>query len=319
MRSWYGVNCSRPCVGYCKDNTTCNHVTGQCNGGCNAGWTGIFCDKECDDGTYGYDCLNNGSGHCLSGSPCNKQHGHCDRGCNPGYINSDCSRECSSGYFGLGCREQCSGNCVNNERCNHVSGFCPRGCFDGYIGRHCNISCHHGYYGKNCSLVCPLNCKTCRHTDGLCSCKAGWMGQDCSVECSQSYGEDCQYPCSGHCNNRTCKRFNGNCLCDCKYDSLRNVETNAETDVSSDTLWIVAFSISMVIHIVFIAATLISRRNIFLKQKSKTEKANFSWRSRSNTEPTLPTDTHHQITTDDSSHYQELRVSKDENTYQTLH
>lgn len=45
MRSWYGVNCSRPCVGYCKDNTTCNHVTGQCNGGCNAGWTGIFCDK----------------------------------------------------------------------------------------------------------------------------------------------------------------------------------------------------------------------------------------------------------------------------------
>lgn len=45
MRSWYGVNCSRPCVGYCKDNTTCNHVTGQCNGGCNAGWTEIFCDK----------------------------------------------------------------------------------------------------------------------------------------------------------------------------------------------------------------------------------------------------------------------------------
>lgn len=45
MRGWYGVNCSRPCVGYCKDGTTCNHVTGQCNGGCNAGWTAIFCDK----------------------------------------------------------------------------------------------------------------------------------------------------------------------------------------------------------------------------------------------------------------------------------
>lgn len=45
MRGWYGVNCSRPCVGYCKDGTTCNHVTGQCNGGCNAGWTGIFCYK----------------------------------------------------------------------------------------------------------------------------------------------------------------------------------------------------------------------------------------------------------------------------------
>lgn len=59
-----------------------------------------------------------------------------------------------------------------------------------------------------------------------------------------------------------------------------------------------------------------------MKQKSKKEKANFSWRSRSKaTEPTLPTDTasHYQVTTDDASHYQELRVSKDENTYQTLH
>lgn len=45
-----------------------------------------------------------------------------------------------------------------------------------------------------------------------------------------------------------------------RTDSLRNVETNAETDVSSYTLWMVAFSISMVIHIVFISATLISRR-----------------------------------------------------------
>lgn len=50
-----------------------------------------------------------------------------------------------------------------------------------------------------------------------------------------------------------------------RTDSLRNVETNAETDVSSYTLWIVAFSISMVIHIVFISATLISRRYDIIK------------------------------------------------------
>lgn len=40
-------------------------------------------------------------------------------------------------------------------------------------------------------------------------------------------------------------------------DSLRNVET---TDVASSTLWIVAFFISLLINIIFISTTLISRR-----------------------------------------------------------
>lgn len=43
------------------------------------------------------------------------------------------------------------------------------------------LVCKKGYYGKNCSLVCSPNCKTCRHTDGLCSCKAGWMGPNCTT------------------------------------------------------------------------------------------------------------------------------------------
>ena len=33
--------------------------------------------------------------------------------------------------------------------------------------------------------------------------------------CMQSYGEDCQYPCSKHCVNETCDRFNGNCQFGC--------------------------------------------------------------------------------------------------------
>lgn len=44
-RGWYGGNCSRRCVGHCKDGATCNHVTGQCNGGCDAGWEGYLCEK----------------------------------------------------------------------------------------------------------------------------------------------------------------------------------------------------------------------------------------------------------------------------------
>lgn len=54
-----------------------------------------------------------------------------------------------------------------------------------------------------------------------------------------------------------------------------------------------------------------SGRKTVFKQKSETDKVNFSCRSGSITEQT--------VTTDDSSHYQDLRVSKDENTYQTLH
>lgn len=41
----YGVNCSQQCVGHCRDNTVCNHVTGHCGNGCAAGWTGTFCNK----------------------------------------------------------------------------------------------------------------------------------------------------------------------------------------------------------------------------------------------------------------------------------
>nr|XP_034321035.1 multiple epidermal growth factor-like domains protein 6 isoform X1 [Crassostrea gigas] len=305
---WFGDNCSQQCLGHCKDNTTCNHVTGRCDKGCAAGWTGIFCDNVCDDGTYGYNCVSNCSGHCLNGSHCNKHTGYCDEGCSPGYTDSDCSRECSPGYFGLDCNELCSGHCINNEPCDHVSGICPRVCMDGYTGGRCNISCQPGYYGKNCTLLCLPNCKTCRHTDGLCSCKAGWMGHNCSIECTHSYGENCQYPCSGQCTNQTCDRFNGNCFCDGKYDSLRNVET---TDGASSTYWIVAFFISLLTNIGVISVTFIGRRKTFLKQKSKTDKVHFSCRSGSITEQT--------VTTDDSSYYQDLSVSKDENAYQTLH
>lgn len=43
------------------------------------------------------------------------------------------------------------------------------------------VACKELQYGKNCSLVCSPNCKTCRHTDGFCTCKAGWTGTDCTT------------------------------------------------------------------------------------------------------------------------------------------
>lgn len=32
-------------MGHCIDNDTCHFVTGQCERGCKAGWTGELCDK----------------------------------------------------------------------------------------------------------------------------------------------------------------------------------------------------------------------------------------------------------------------------------
>lgn len=42
---WHGVNCSQQCQGHCINGTTCNHVTGLCDKGCDTGWTGVQCDK----------------------------------------------------------------------------------------------------------------------------------------------------------------------------------------------------------------------------------------------------------------------------------
>lgn len=41
---WFD-NCSQQCIGHCRYNSNCNNVTGRCDKGCAAGWTGTFCDE----------------------------------------------------------------------------------------------------------------------------------------------------------------------------------------------------------------------------------------------------------------------------------
>ncbi|XP_078329598.1 uncharacterized protein LOC111116561 [Crassostrea virginica] len=212
---WYGVDCKQNCSGHCRDNIPCNHVTGQCDGGCAAGWSGELCDTECKNGTFGLNCVNSCSGNCLNDSPCNRQTGHCETGCKLGYTNALCNQHCFPGSFGNECEQKCSGHCLENRTCDRIDGTCNDGCNDGYMGKLCNDFCKEGYYGRNCSRVCPSNCKTCKPTDGTCSCYAGWMGPNCSIGCVWSYGEDCRYPCNKHCVNQTCDRFNGSCLSGC--------------------------------------------------------------------------------------------------------
>uniref|UniRef100_A0A8W8NIG6 Multiple epidermal growth factor-like domains 10 n=1 Tax=Magallana gigas TaxID=29159 RepID=A0A8W8NIG6_MAGGI len=42
---WYGMNCTKLCVGHCRDDAACNHVTGFCDRGCAAGWKGDLCGE----------------------------------------------------------------------------------------------------------------------------------------------------------------------------------------------------------------------------------------------------------------------------------
>lgn len=50
-----------------------------------------------------------------------------------------------------------------------------------YITLYYILACPEGSYGKHCSFCCSPNCKTCRHTDGVCTCKAGWTGWNCTT------------------------------------------------------------------------------------------------------------------------------------------
>uniref|UniRef100_A0A8W8NYI5 EGF-like domain-containing protein n=1 Tax=Magallana gigas TaxID=29159 RepID=A0A8W8NYI5_MAGGI len=279
---WYGINCSQQCVGHCRDGTFCNHVTGHCDRGCNTGWMGFICEKQCDDGTYGYDCVNNCSGHCLNNSPCNKKNGHCDMGCDQGYTNGDCSRKCPYGQFGMDCRKSCSGHCINNKPCHHVNGVCPTGCRDGYTGIYCNNSCQRGFYGSDCSQSCSPNCKMCRHTDGLCTCKAGWTGNNCTNECVQSFGENCEHPCNIDCKIQACNRFNGSCLFGCKTgkqceQGMLESDTTKQS-ATSPTFWIAGFSVLLVTNFILIVA-FIRLWAVYLKRTNNTHEALCCWRS----------------------------------------
>ena len=48
--------------------------------------------------------------------------------------------------------------------------------------------CREGYYGQKCIRACPAACKSCKPTDGTCSCHAGWMGPNCTIVICSSLG-----------------------------------------------------------------------------------------------------------------------------------
>ncbi|XP_071117368.1 multiple epidermal growth factor-like domains protein 10 [Haliotis cracherodii] len=133
----YGRNCNTKCADrHCKtDNSTCDHVTGECVGGCLTGWKGTDCTQKCLL-TYGDDCAYLCSDrHCSESSPCDHVTGKCERGCNAGWIDTDCTTECKPGTFGPDC-SRC-GHC--DVTCNVGDGHCPGECLDGFTGDRCDV------------------------------------------------------------------------------------------------------------------------------------------------------------------------------------
>lgn len=43
---YFGYNCSYQCSPNCNVTNNCDRFTGQCDGGCKPGWTGITCDQS---------------------------------------------------------------------------------------------------------------------------------------------------------------------------------------------------------------------------------------------------------------------------------
>lgn len=43
---WFGLDFKQKCSGHCRDSSTCDYVTGQCNGGCVAGRRNSVCKKS---------------------------------------------------------------------------------------------------------------------------------------------------------------------------------------------------------------------------------------------------------------------------------
>ncbi|XP_046562319.1 scavenger receptor class F member 2-like [Haliotis rubra] len=121
------------------DNSSCDRSTGECVGGCKAGWNGIDCTQKCVF-TYGDNCARLCSARNCSGtssSSCDHVTGKCDGGCKPGWKGNDCRTVCTQGLeYGA----DCVGNCCA-RMCEGGSGICPKD-----TGR-CDSGCESGVAG----------------------------------------------------------------------------------------------------------------------------------------------------------------------------
>ncbi|XP_067684356.1 receptor-type tyrosine-protein phosphatase epsilon-like [Haliotis asinina] len=225
---WFGDQCDRECR--CKDTyEVCDTRTGQCDSGCEDGWTGLDChsvlkpnddppellDREyqkCQDGTYGFNCTGR-CGRCQSGQSCYKIGGECES-CAHGFKPPFC-QVCEDYFYGEQCSSTC-GHCRDNANCNNVSGECPDGCEPGWQGMTCHHECDEGRYGDGCAKACGRCAGTCSPVNGSCDqegCRDGWTGQRCDEACPDgTFGQACSDQCGQCLGGEVCDKETGVCL-----------------------------------------------------------------------------------------------------------
>ncbi|KAH9492064.1 hypothetical protein Btru_026728, partial [Bulinus truncatus] len=210
---YYGTNCSSPCPTNCKTGG-CDVQSGQCTGGCKAGYDGVKCENACFGGFYGENCRERCSINCKS-EHCDSKSGKCQDGCKPGYVGDKCYRQCDVGYYGTNCLSPCPTNCKTGE-CDVQSCQCIGGCKAGYEGVKCENACSSGFYSERCRERCSINCNSerCDSKSGKCQegCKPGYLGDKCDRPCSAGrYGVNCTQECSTKCMNSQCFVETGHC------------------------------------------------------------------------------------------------------------
>ncbi|XP_071800019.1 protein sidekick-2-like [Asterias amurensis] len=178
---------------------------------CAAGYQGLECKTDCDDGTYGANCAQ--ICHCAEGVSCNGTTGRCDGNCAAGYKGVNCQVQCTSGQFGKNCNQNC--HCAVAS-CDGTTGQCDGDCASGYTGDNCQV-CIDGNFGVNCAQNCHCaDGASCDGTTGECDgdCAAGYQGDSCQVQCAfGQFGLNCNQTC--HCADASCNGTTGQCVGDC--------------------------------------------------------------------------------------------------------
>ncbi|XP_071799478.1 receptor-type tyrosine-protein phosphatase F-like [Asterias amurensis] len=187
---------------------------------CAAGYQGLECKTDCDDGTYGANCAQ--ICHCADGVSCDGTTGECDGDCAAGHKGVNCQVQCTSGEFGENCAHTChcadgTCHCADGASCDGTTGQCDGNCAAGYKGDNCQV-CIDGKFGANCDQTCHCADRaSCDGTTGQCDgdCAAGYKGDNCQVQCaSGEFGADCNQTC--HCADvEPCNGTTGECFGDC--------------------------------------------------------------------------------------------------------
>ncbi|XP_041349416.1 multiple epidermal growth factor-like domains protein 10 [Gigantopelta aegis] len=190
----YGKACGKSCADRkCLDSSSsCDHVTGECDSGCQRGYQSVDCTELCSVGTYGYNCnASCDDRHCSGNQDCDRFFGNCTQGCVSGWELTDCAVECFDGTYGPECKSNCSErHCKGDiKSCDTQTGTCLNGCQSGWKSTSCTVACDTGTYGPDCRLPCSQrHCQdeaaSCDHVTGSCGgpCKGDWKDIDCTAQ-----------------------------------------------------------------------------------------------------------------------------------------